>query len=1092
MEKFHFSALFYGERLFKFDLKMKLTTLLLIVSLFKIQANSYSQNKKITLDLKNVTIEQVFNEIESLSEFRFLYNLNKIDVNKKVSVKANKKRIGNILKQLFSRTNIYFIVDNKQIILKTKEVPEILTKIQTVLNIKGTVVDTNGQPLPGANIIEKGTSNGVQSDFDGNFSLDVVDANAILVVSYVGFITQDVVVGDQTSIQIILQEDSAKLDEVVIVGYGSVSKRDVTGAVSSIKAEDFNGGTVTSPEQLIQGKSSGIQITSDGGEPGGAVNVRIRGTSSVRAGNGPLYVVNGVPLNGISITPTGANAGSNDDGAGNTTAKNPLNFINPNDIASIDILKDASATAIYGSRGANGVVIITTKNGKRAKSALTYNTSVGFSTITQKLDILSASEFRGFVDPALDFGANTDWQEVIFRTALNTSHHFSYGGGSEAGDTGYIFSAGFVDQEGIVEDSGIKKYSGSLNTTHALFEDRLKITTFAIGANVLDDNPQISNDSGFAGDLLTGAWRANPTRPIYNDDGTFAQPDLSERNPAAIIGLSTDKTNTFRILAGIAADLKLSESLSYKFNFGIDRSNSERRSALSGDLNIARVAGIGVAQISNVLTNDVLFEHTLNLKKELGKNSKINALAGFSYQKFKVKTRGFNGTNFQTTDLDIMLNNLEAGQYSSVLGAASGQSFASTDELQSFFGRVNYMLLDKYIFTATLRADGSSKFGENNRYGYFPSAAVAWRLSDEDFIGKSFNDLKLRLGYGITGNQEIPGGANLTLQRYDSNNTLAAPQFGNPDLKWESTTQFNAGVDFSFFDYKLRGSVDWYLKKTDDLLFRLEAGQPAPNPFYFGNLDAEVKNTGFELLLEGDIIDIDNFSWTASFNISFNKNKVTKLDRTLQTGAISGQGLTGAFSQVITEGQPLYSYFLSEWGGLDADGASIESPATLVGKTPLPDYTFGLTNTLTYKNWDLNIFFTGQQGAYIYNNNRNALFLKGSLLLGGKNVTRNVANSNESATNGNGVSTRFLEDGSFVRLQNMSFGYTLNTDKYKFIDKIKCSLIGQNLLLITNYSGQDPEVNVDKSINGVPSFGVDYSAYPRATTITLGLTVSLK
>jgi len=1092
MKKFNFSALFYEERRFKFDLKMKLTTLLIIVSLFQIHANSYSQNKKISLDLKDVTIEHVFNEIESLSDFKFLYNHNKIDVNKKVSIKVTKQRISDILNQILFKTNTYYVVKKKQIILKKNDVTETSTIKQTEISISGTVVDTNGQPLPGANVLEKGTTNGAQTDFDGNFSLDVTDTNATLVVSYIGFLTQEVVVGDQTSLNIILQEDSAKLDEVVIVGYGSVSKRDVTGAVSSIKAEDFNGGTVASPEQLIQGKSSGIQITTDGGEPGGAVNVRIRGTSSVRAGNGPLYVVNGVPLNGTAVTPTGANAGSSDDGAGNTTAKNPLNFINPNDIASIDILKDASATAIYGSRGANGVVIITTKKGKSGKNAFTYNTTVGFSTITEELDLLSADEFRGFVDPSLDFGASTDWQDVIFRTALNTSHHFSYGGGSEDGDSNYAFSAGFVNQEGIVEGSGIKKYSGTINTKHTLFEDRLKITTFAIGSNVLDDNPQISNDAGFTGDLLSGAWRANPTRPIYNADGTFAQPDINERNPAAIIGLSTDKTNTFRILGGFAADLKLTESLSYKFNLGIDRSNSERRSALSGDLNIARVAGIGVAQISNVLTNDLLLEHTLNFKKDINENNRISALLGYSYQKFKVKTRGFNGTNFQTTDLGIMLNNLEAGQYSSVLGSASGQSFASTDELQSFFGRVNYTLYDKYILTATLRADGSSKFGENNRYGYFPSAAFAWRLSDEDFIPESFNDLKLRIGYGITGNQEIPGGANLTLQRFDSNNTLAAPQFGNPDLKWESTTQFNAGVDFSFFDYKLRGSVDWYLKKTDDLLFRLEAGQPAPNPFYFGNLDAEVKNTGVELFLEGDIIDNDNFSWTSSFNISFNKNEVTRLDRTLQTGAISGQGLTGAFSQVITEGQPLYSYFLSEWGGFDSDGNSIESPASLVGKTPLPDYTFGLTNTFNYKNWDLNVFFSGQQGAYIYNNNRNALFLKGSLLLGGKNVTRDVANSNESATNGNGVSTRFLEDGSFIRLQNLSLGYTLDTEKYKFIDSIKFNLTGQNLLTITDYSGQDPEVNVDKNINGVPSFGVDYSAYPRATTITFGLTVSLK
>jgi iron complex outermembrane receptor protein len=1079
--------------LFKLDLKMKISVLLLLTSFFALHANDgYSQQTKVTLNLKDISIEGLIDEIENKTEFRFLYLLEDVDLNRVVTVKAKKEKVSVILNRVFNGTQTTYKIYDRQITLIKRKVPvtEKISEEKVQNNVSGTVLDENGQPLPGANIIEKGTTNGTQTDFDGNFSLEVADSNAVLVISYIGYTTLEVPAGSGT-VNVQMTLDSAKLDEVVLVGYGSVRKKDLTGAVSTVKAESFNKGVITSPEELIQGKTAGIQITTDGGEPGGAVNVRIRGTSSVRAGNGPLYVVNGVPLNGIAISPTGANAGSNDNGAGNTTAKNPLNFIDPNDIASIDILKDASATAIYGSRGANGVVIITTNKGKSGKGTLNYNTSVGFSKITRKLDLLSADEFRTFVDPSLDFGANTDWQDVIFRTAKTTQHNISYGGGSEEGNSNYNLSFGYMEQEGIVEGSGIEKFSGSINTTHYLLDDRLRINTFAIGSNVLDDNPQISNDAGFTGDLLSGAWRANPTRPIFNADGTFAQPDINERNPAALIGLTRDETNTLRILAGISADFKLTDNLSYKFNLGVDRSNSERRSALSGDLNIARVAGLGQAQVANVLANDLLLEHTLNFNKDFGENSRLNALLGYSYQRFRLKTRSFSATNFQTTDLDIMLNNLESARYS-VSNAGRGASFASTDELQSFFGRVNYTLNNKYIFTGTLRVDGSSKFGENNKYGYFPSAAFAWRLSDEDFVGDAFSDLKLRLGYGVTGNQEIPGGANLTLQRYDSNNLLAAPQFGNPDLKWESTTQINIGVDYAFADSRIRGSIDWYSKNTEDLLFRLEAGQPAPNPFFFGNLDAEVRNSGLEFLIEADIASKDDFYWTSSFNISFNQNKVTRLDRTLQTGAISGQGLTGAFAQVITEGEPLYSYFLAEWDGFDADGNSIESPARLIGKSPLPDYVVGWTNFFNYKNWDLNVFFSGQQGAYIYNNNANALFLKGSLLLGGKNVTRDVANSNESATNGNGVSTRFLEDGSFIRLQNLSLGYNMDTDKFDFIDKLRFSLTAQNLFTITNYSGQDPEVNVDKSINGVPSFGIDYSAFPRARTVSLGLNISLK
>jgi len=435
-----------------------------------------------------------------------------------------------------------------------------------------------------------------------------------------------------------------------------------------------------------------------------------------------------------------------------------------------------------------------------------------------------------------------------------------------------------------------------------------------------------------------------------------------------------------------------------------------------------------------------------------------------------------------------MLNNLGAA-VTAIGQAGEAISFAGKDELQSFFGRVNYSHVDKYLLTATLRADGSSKFGENNRYGYFPSVAFAWRLTQEDFIPQAFDDLKLRVGYGITGNQEFPGGSQLTIQRYDRNNTLSAPRFANPDLKWESTSQINAGIDFAFFDWKLRGSLDIYRKKTTDLLLQLDSALPAPAPFYFGNLDAEVVNRGVEFGVEGDLIRKEDFSWTSAFNIGFNNNEVTRIDRTILTGAISGPGLTGAFAQVITEGEPLYTYLMPEFNGFDDNGISSQSDNKLVGKSPLPNYTFGFNNSLSYQNWDFNIFFTGQGGNYIYNNNANARFYR-SAFSGGSNVTSDILASNESAGNGNGVSTRFLEDGSFIRLQNTSLGYNFDADKIDFIQGGKLTITGQNLLTFDNYSGQDPEVNVDKSIGGVPSFGIDYSAYPRARTIVLGLSVT--
>lgn len=1100
---------FYGlihRKLKKLTLRMKLTVLFFLTAFLSLQASdSYSQRTEITMQLKGATVSQVIDEIETNTKFKFLFKTDVVDLKRKVSINVTESGIYNILALLFDNTRTDYLVRNRKILLRKRKkafTPPInikqdghsviLPKIEETVKVPerivtGTIRDAStDESLIGANIVEKGTSNGTITDFDGNFSLDLKGDNPILVISYTGFKSIEITVGDQTTFEITLKEDATELGEIVVVGYGSVVKKDVTGAVATIKPEAFNTGEISSPEQLFQGKTPGVQISSDGGEPGGAVNVRIRGTSSVRSGNGPLYVVNGVPLSGSAISPAGANVGGNDQGAGNTTPKNPLAFLNPKDIESIDILKDASATAIYGSRGANGVILITTKVGRPGEGALTYNTSVSSSTITRKLPLLSGREFVANGGP--DLGSDTDWQDQIYRTAITQRHHFGYGGGNQDGSSVYALSFGITDQEGIVEGSGTKVYSGTINTAYKMLDNKLKITAFVAGSNILDDNPQISNDAGVPGDLLGAAWRANPTLPIFNADGSFNQIGVSDLNPAAILAFSTDKTNTFRVLGNASATYDFNSNLSYKFNFGIDRSDSERRSAVSSDLLAAISSQGGIVTTASAFSTNLLAEHTLNYTKDVGKNNRFGALIGYSYQNFLVRSSAFTTRHFQSSDLDVMLNNL--GAATTAIGqAGEAISFASKDELQSFFGRVNYSYADKYLLTATLRADGSSKFGENNRYGYFPSVAFAWRLSQEDFIPQGIDDLKFRLGYGITGNQEFPGGSQLTIQRYDNNNALSAPRFANPDLKWESTTQINAGFDFAFWDWKFRGSLDVYRKKTSDLLLQLDSALPAPAPFYFGNLDAEVVNKGLELGLEADLVSNEDFNWTTAFNIGFNNNEVTKIDRTILTGAISGPGLTGAFAQVITQGQPLYAYFMPEFSGFDDNGISIESESKLLDKSPLPTYTFGFNNMLNYKNWDFNVFFSGQGGNYIYNNNANARFYQ-SAFTGGANVTSDVLATNESAGNGNGVSTRFLEDGAFIRLQNVSLGYNFNTDNINFIQNGKLTLTGQNLFTIDNYSGQDPEVNVDKSIGGVPSFGIDYSAYPRARTVVLSLNLT--
>lgn len=969
----------------------------------------------------------------------------------------------------------------------------LLPGLVTKETITGKVISSSGEPLIGATIIVKGTSIGTQSDIDGNFTLENVGESEVLEVSYIGFVSKTIPLNGRKYIEIILDTDAKVMDEVVVIGYTSVAKKDVTGAVASLSNENFNKGIVSSPEQLIQGKLPGVQVTTDGGEPGGGVNVNIRGAATIASNSNPLYVVNGIPLNGVAVSPVGVNIGTNDNGLGNASARNPLTFLNPNDIQTIDILKDASATAIYGSRGANGVVIITTKKGRSASEGIEVSTFAGVSTVTNTLDVLSAEEYAAVL-PGNDEGARNDYQDLIFRPALSVGHNLSYGGKTADGNSTFQVSGGYNRQDGVVEASGQTRYMGSFNSSSTLLNDKLKLNMFAVGANILDDNPQISNDAGAFGDLLSTAWRVNPTRPLYQADGvTYNQPSDSELNPAAVLGLSTDKTNTIRVLSGINATFSVLKNLDYKFNMGANISTSKRRSALSRDLNRIRVADLGIATFSDVQTTDKVIEHTLNYKKNIGDNN-LNVLVGYSWQSFQNRGSVLQATGFNTSDLDMMINNVESANFTVPNSGVAG-SYSEIDELQSFFGRVNYSINSKYIFTGTLRADGSSKFGENNRYGYFPSAAFAWRLSNEDFIGDVFYDLKLRMGYGITGNQEFPGGSQLNLRRFQNPNAiLTAPRFANPNLKWEESRQFNVGIDYAVLEGKVRGTVDVYSKNTTDLLIPLPSPAPAPSAIFFGNLDANIKNTGVEFGISADLVNRPNFNWTPTLNIAFNDNVIENMDDFILTGAISGPGLTGATAQAITGGQPLFSYYMEEFTGFDDDGNSIvaEGGASFVGKSPLPKYNYGISNSLQFGNLDLNVFIMGQGGHYIYNNNGNAFFYKAALETSGLNVTEEVADNSESAGNGNGVSTRWLEKGDFLRLQNATLGYNINTGNNKYINSLRLTLTGQNLLTITGYSGQDPEVNVDKSIGGIPSRGIDYTAYPRAKTVTLGLSVKLK
>ncbi|GHB77367.1 SusC/RagA family TonB-linked outer membrane protein [Persicitalea jodogahamensis] len=959
--------------------------------------------------------------------------------------------------------------------------------------VSGKVTDTGGSGLPGVTIQVKGTTVGTTSDINGGFNVANVPSNGTLVFSFVGMKAQEVAVNGRTSISVSLQEDAAALEEVVVIGYGTVKKSDATGAVAAIAAKDFNKGVITSTEQLLQGRVAGVAVTQSSGEPGSGINVRIRGTSSVRGGNGPLFVVDGVPLAGNDVS-GGGSAG----GLGSSTARNPLNFLNPDDIASMDILKDASATAIYGARGANGVVLITTKKGK-GKGSVDYSYSLGLSTITKKYDLLSPEAY--VAAGGTDNGARTDWQEQLFRTGKTNQHNLSFSGGENGSN--YRFSMGYFDQEGIILNSGIKRLSGSFSGGKKFINDKLTVGASVNFAKTTDTGVPVTDNAGFSGDLLGAILKTNPTNAVYNADGTPFQTTSVEPNPMAIIQYTKDFTNTLRVLGNINAEYEILEGLKFKTVIGLDQSFSGRKSAFSRLLVAEDIANNGQLYLSDIEVENRLMENYFTYNKKFG-NISFDGLLGYSYQSFDYYSKNSQATNFRVSDLDLMINNISSADNADGKGSIIQGSNSNFNELQSYFGRVNLGINDRYLLTATLRADGSTRFGSGNKYGYFPSFAAKWRLIEEDFVPKNvFSDLGLRVGYGITGNQEIPHNLYTERQRYGgasiggggtniNNGGLSSVAFPNPNLKWESTAQLNVGLDYAFLNNRVSGSLEYYTKNTNDLLIQIQSAQPAISPFVWTNLDADIVNSGVEINVNGIVVDKNDFGFDVNANVAFNKNTVKNLLGTYDTGAISGQGLTGAFAQRIASGQPLYAFFLREFGGYDEAGNSIypggDFQRFLDGKSPIPTVTGGLTLNFRYKRFDLSTFFNGVFGNYIYNNTANAYFTKGSFA-NGRNVTTDVVGSQEGPLNAPDVSTRFLEKGDFVRLQNLNLSYRLNTGESAFRN-VRLFVTGQNLLLFTKYSGQDPEVNTNKAIDGVPSLGIDYTPYPRARTVTFGASLS--
>jgi iron complex outermembrane receptor protein len=1002
-------------------------------------------------------------------------------------------------------------------------------------SIKGVVSDADGS-LPGVSVTIEGTTTGVQTDFDGNYTINAKEGD-VLVYNYLGYKTEQRTVGSESVINVTMTQDSTELDEIVVIGYGSTTVKDATGSVTSVTSGDFNKGVISSPEQLIQGKTAGVQISNTSGAPGAGVNIRIRGSNSVRSNNNPLFVVDGVPLSGGATT-----AGANVIGLGGNPAKNPLNFLNPNDIESISILKDASATAIYGSRGANGVVIVTTKSGRSKKGEFSYQANISSSKALDTYDLLSADKFLSerlrvglAVDAASDYGSATDWQDVIFRTAMSHNQNLSY---SKSHDNGsYIATLGLGNQTGIVENSNLERLTARVNLNHRFLDDKLRLSFQGSVSRVNDNLAPTGGTAGYKGDILGAAFSANPTWPNDPDfdGGTLV-------NPANLLAYTQGTTNTNRYLANLSLEYDLTSNLKAKLAVGIDKSDSDNFSVSSADVLGLEdgIPGNGRGAYNMLEVQNELLEATLTYNKEY-KNSKLEVLGGFSYQSFRNSGLYSGAWGFSSRDLDVMGSNLQdvvtgiageiSGQYqqfgyapnltgvyvrgydgldfvsssfSANTSTANVNSLAvdtydNTTELQSFFGRVNYTLSNKYLFTATLRADGSSAFAEANRYGYFPSGAFAWKLNEEDFMSDSnMSTLKLRLSAGITGNQEGVGYGNYVNRsrwnglnpqnngNIDLNNGNSIISFGGDGLKWESTIQYATGLDFGFNNDRLSGSIDVYRKETKDLLFLVDEAQPAILDRKFKNLtDSKIVNQGVEFSLGYDLVQSEDFNWSANFNVAYNDNMVESLSGQYDFANVNGPGLSGAFAMRLQEGYSLFSYYMQEFSGYDSAGQPIVGEKGFVGKSALPNLTGGLSTSINYKKWTMSAYFNGQFGHYVYNNTANAFFTAGAFKTT-RNVLPGTLTSGEDLGASAPVSTRFLEKGDFVRLQNLSLAYDMPLSGEGVFKSMVFSVTGQNLFLMTDYSGLDPEVNSATGGN-LPSIGMDYGAYPNPTTITFGI-----
>ena len=964
--------------------------------------------------------------------------------------------------------------------------------------VTGRISGSDGAGIPGATVTAKGTNNGTQTSPEGNYSLSVPANTNTLVITSVGFEKMEINITGRSTANVTLTSSNALLNEVVVIGYGTARRKDLTGAVTTVSAKDFNKGIQTAPDQLIQGKVAGVQVINNSGQPGGATTIRIRGASSIRAGNQPLFVIDGVPLDNSSARP----GGSGDVGfGGNSPGANPLNFINPNDIASMDVLKDASATAIYGSRGANGVVLITTKKGQSGSPRVEFNASAGVSSVMKRLEVLSASEYRtGLTKYSLgtsnDFKGNVDAFDAITQTGFTQNYNVAVAGGSDNGR--YRMSFGYLDQEGVVRKTDLKKYNANLSGSFRFLESkRLGLDVNIIATQASDNSAPISNNAGYTGSLIGQALQWNPTKPLRNTDGTLNVDKGGDvYNPLAVSEAYNDLSKVTTLLASISPSFRITDNLEYKLVTSVNYGTGNRKSYISNFINLPRLQRLvdasgtvsqlgGFARLANSETVTQQVTNTLNYNKQLSSAFNLSALLGTEYLKFNNRNNDVSARDFPNVSYPYY----DFFQATDPTRINHGFYVSPTSELQSFFGRATANIKEKYLFTATLRADGSSKFGENNKYGYFPSFAAAWNITKEDFFQNGFaSNLKLRLGWGKTGNQEFPAGA--SQRRFGVGfGSLSREQLENPDLKWETSATTNAGMDFTILNSRVSGSADWFRKTTEDVLFLSDAADPViAGGRKWINLPGQVLNSGVELSVNTNVVRGTEFNWDFGVNATFLKNELRNFGAPLETGEINGQGLSEVRSQLFANGQPLNVFYLKSFNGIDkATGIGLVDDLKSFAGDPNPNVLLGISTRAGYRKFSLEVNMNGAFGHQIYNNTANAILTVNNIGIG-RNTTMEAISAGESLASPISASSRYLENGSYLKMANATLSYQLGN--VRAFRGANIFITGQNLFVITKYSGFDPEVNTDKTFQDLPSFGIEYTPYPTPRTITLGVNFS--